>query len=112
MRLGASVVLFVTGGSVGYTCLMKTEIFASKLYIPAPRPGSEMRPCLIDRLKVGLHGKLMLISEPAGFGKTIMVTEWINRRDRHVMWLPLDDGDSDPVRFMTYIVAAHSPIGT
>ncbi|MEO0561081.1 MAG: LuxR C-terminal-related transcriptional regulator [Chloroflexota bacterium] len=55
---------------------------------------------------MGKHGKLTLISAPAGFGKTTLVAEWIAAIERSVAWLSLDDGDSDPVRFLTYIVAA------
>lgn len=85
---------------------MTTQILATKLYIPVPRPGSVMRPRLIERLNAGTNGKLTLISAPAGFGKTTLITEWIAANERSVAWLSLDDGDSDPVRFLTYIVLA------
>jgi len=91
---------------------MLTQILATKLYIPVPRPGSVMRPRLIDRLNAELHGNLTLISAPAGFGKTTLVTEWIAADERQAAWLSLDDGDSDPVRFLTYIVAALQTIET
>lgn len=106
MRLGASVVLFVTGGGVGYTYLMKTQILATKLYIPASRPGSVPRPRLTERLNASLYGNLTLISAPAGFGKTTLVTEWITKGKLQATWLSLDDGDSNPVRFLTYLIAA------
>ncbi|MEQ9031974.1 MAG: hypothetical protein RLP44_24875, partial [Aggregatilineales bacterium] len=61
---------------------------------------------MIDRLNAGLRGKLTLISAPAGFGKTTLVTEWINSDDLQVTWMSLDEGDSDPICFLTYIVAA------
>ncbi|MAU12924.1 MAG: helix-turn-helix transcriptional regulator [Anaerolineaceae bacterium] len=85
---------------------MSTQILATKLYIPVPRPGSVVRSRLIDRLNMGLHGKLALISAPAGFGKTTLVTEWIASDERKTAWLSLDDSDSDPVRFMTHFIAA------
>lgn len=84
MRLGACVVLFVTRGSVDYNCLMKTQILATKLYIPKP-PGLVMRPRLIERLNGGLHGKLTLVSAPAGFGKTTLITEWIRANGLQVI---------------------------
>jgi LuxR family maltose regulon positive regulatory protein len=49
---------------------------------------------------------LTLISAPAGFGKTTLTVEWIANRGRLVAWLSLDEGDSDPIRFLTYFVAA------
>ena len=71
-----------------------------------PRPDIVSRPRLIDRLNAGLHHKLTLISAPAGFGKTTLVSEWLASCGRPVAWLSLDEGDSDPARFLTYLVAA------
>ncbi|NDJ87353.1 MAG: AAA family ATPase [Chloroflexi bacterium] len=85
---------------------MATQILATKLYAPVPRPGVVQRPRLIDRLKERLRGKLTLLSAPAGFGKTTLVTEWINADERPVGWLSLDEADSDLVRFLSYFVAA------
>jgi LuxR family maltose regulon positive regulatory protein len=53
-----------------------------------------------------LHGKLTLISAPAGFGKTTLASEWIAGRKRPSAWLSLDEGDSDLARFLMYLVAA------
>ena len=56
---------------------MPTPILATKLYIPPPRLKVVLRPRLIERLNEGLHRKLTLISAPAGFGKTTLVSEWV-----------------------------------
>jgi LuxR family maltose regulon positive regulatory protein len=56
---------------------MSTPILATKLYIPPPRPKVVLRLHLIERLNEGLHRKLTLISAPAGFGKTTLVSEWV-----------------------------------
>jgi LuxR family maltose regulon positive regulatory protein len=85
---------------------MPTPILATKLYIPSPRAKIVLRPRLIKRLNEGLHRKMILISAPAGFGKTTLVSEWIVGCGRPVAWLSLDEGDNDPVRFITYLVAA------
>jgi LuxR family maltose regulon positive regulatory protein len=85
---------------------MSTPILATKLYIPPPRPKVVFRPRLIDRLNESLHGKLTLISAAAGFGKTTLVSEWGAGCERPVAWLSLDEGDNDPARFLTYLVAA------
>ena len=51
-------------------------------------------------------GKLTLISAPAGFDKTTLVSEWVAGCGCPIAWLSLDDGDNDPTRFLTYLVAA------
>ena len=83
-----------------------TPILATKLYIPRLRPNVVSRPRLIERLNEGLHRKLVLISAPAGFGKTTLVSEWVEGSERPTAWLSLDEGDNDPARFLTYLVAA------
>ena len=64
------------------------------------------RPHLIARLNEGLHGRLTLISAPAGFGKTTLLSEWLAGGPRPAAWLSLDEADRDPARFLTYLVAA------
>jgi ATP/maltotriose-dependent transcriptional regulator MalT len=90
----------------GYNCSISTPILATKLYLPPPRPNVVLRPRLIERLNEGLDRKLTLISAPAGFGKTTLVSEWLAGCQRRVGWLSLDGGDNDPTRFLTYLVAA------
>jgi LuxR family maltose regulon positive regulatory protein len=85
---------------------MPAPILATKLYIPPPRPKIVTRPRLIERLNEGLQRKLTLISAPAGFGKTTLVSEWIASCGRPVAWLSLDEGDNDPARFISYLVKA------
>ena len=85
---------------------MPTPLLATKLYIPPPRPKAVLRPRLIERLNEGLRGKLTIISAPAGFGKTTLVSEWVTGSKRAVAWLSLDDGDNDLKRFLVYLVAA------
>jgi LuxR family maltose regulon positive regulatory protein len=53
-----------------------------------------------------VHRKLTLICAPAGFGKTTLLGEWIARCERPAAWLSLDEGDNDPTRFLSYLVAA------
>jgi len=89
-----------------YNWLMPTPILATKLYIPPLRPNVVSRPHLIERLNEGLHRKLTLISAPAGFGKTTLVSQWFAGGLLPVAWLSLDEGENDPARFLTYLVAA------
>jgi ATP/maltotriose-dependent transcriptional regulator MalT len=85
---------------------MSAPILATKLYIPPPRPRVVLRPRLIERLNEVLHRKLSLVSAPAGFGKTTLVGEWVAGCGIPVAWLSLDKEDSDPARFLAYLVAA------
>jgi LuxR family maltose regulon positive regulatory protein len=83
-------------------------ILATKLYIPPSRQRVVLRPRLVERLDESLAAgtRLTLVSAPAGFGKTTLVSEWVAGCGRPVAWLSLDEGDSDPSRFQTYLVAA------
>src|SRR5438067_2204257 len=88
---------------------MPTPILSTKLYLPPLRPHVVLRPRLLERLNEGLHRNLTLIAAPAGFGKTTLVSEWVEGIERpraHTAWLSLDEGDNDPARFLTYLVAA------
>ncbi len=85
---------------------MPTLILATKLYVPPPLPKVVFRSRLIERLNEGLNRKMTLISAPAGFGKTTLVSEWVAGCGRLATWLSLDEGDNDLIRFLTYFVAA------
>ena len=87
---------------------MSGDLLQTKLYVPRVRPPCVPRPHLIQKLNQGLQtgGKLTLISAPAGFGKTTLVSEWIAGGKRPFAWLSLDERDSDLTRFLTYLMAA------
>ncbi len=90
---------------------MPTPILASKLYVPPPRAGTVARLRLTERLDGALRSKLTLISAPAGFGKTTLVSEWLDRRAEHepewrTAWLSLDEADSEVTRFLSYLIAS------
>ena len=104
---------------------MATPLLTTKLHIPPVRPELVSRPRLIERLNAalvldplswgqrtqgdkyrGLHRKLTLISAPAGYGKTTLVSAWLHSADWLSTWLSLDERDNDLVRFFTYLVAA------
>jgi LuxR family maltose regulon positive regulatory protein len=99
---------FLNFRDVLYTWSMSAPILATKLYIPPPRSRIVLRPRLIERLNEGLSAgrKLTLISAPAGFGKTTLVSEWVAGCDQKVAWLSLDEGDNEPSRFLIYFVTA------
>ncbi|MBN1661411.1 MAG: hypothetical protein JXA93_23670 [Anaerolineae bacterium] len=109
---------------------MDASLLVTKLHVPAVRHEWVARPILVSRLHQVLHCKLALISAPAGFGKTTLISHWIydlrlmldgrqtdasdTRAITHrpspianrVAWLSLDEGDNDPVRFFSYLLAA------
>lgn len=85
---------------------MLTPNLATKLYIPPPRPGAVIRRRLYERLNEGLRHKLTLISAPAGFGKTTLVSEWAAGGQPPVAWLSLDTGDNVSTRFLVYLISA------
>ncbi len=89
---------------------MATPLLTTKLFVPAPRPEVIPRPRLLARLDEGLRGRLTLISAPAGFGKTTLLSAWLAAAERPVAWVALDAGDGEPTRFLTYLVAAMQTI--
>jgi LuxR family maltose regulon positive regulatory protein len=94
---------------------MSTPILVTKLFIPPTREVLVSRPGLIERLSDGLDHKLTLLSAPAGFGKTTLVSRWveilrnrdeINNLPIRIAWLSLDEEDDDLLRFLTYFTTA------
>ena len=83
-----------------------TPLLTAKLHIPPDRPTLVPRPRLTARLAEGLTRPVTLISAPAGFGKTTLVSAWLAECGCRAAWLSLDEGDSDPVRFFAYLLAA------
>ncbi|MCB0226563.1 MAG: hypothetical protein KDI02_22915, partial [Anaerolineae bacterium] len=107
---------------------MPTPVLTTKLYIPQPRPELVPRPRLLQKLTDGItpQRRLTLVSAPAGFGKTTLVSHWLTQNDdvgmmngdpkihhssfiihhSDVAWLTLEESDNDLGRFLTYVVAA------
>ena len=88
-------------------------ILSTKLHIPVPRPDVVARPRLLRRLDAGLWigGRLILVSAPAGFGKTSLLAAWLVQQQAHIAWLSLDADDNDLHRFLVYLLAALAPLG-
>lgn len=103
---------------------MPLSLLQTKLYRPPPHAKLVARSHLIPRLSLGGIRPFTLVSAPAGFGKTTLVSAWLaevsvtrnafqndraNRppsKIRTVAWLALDEDDNDPTRFLTYLIAA------
>ncbi len=82
------------------------ELLSTKFFIPRPRPNLVARPRLVERVNAGLDRKLTLITAPAGFGKTTLLSEWIPHSPRQVAWLSLDESDQDPTLFWAYFISS------
>ena len=93
---------------------MLGDLLQTKLYVPRLRPSLVPRPRLIETLNQGLAGKLTLISAPAGFGKTTLVSSWLDALQTEsaapspaqIAWLSLDENDSELAQFLSYFIAA------
>ncbi len=88
---------------------MATPLLDSKYRIPSRRPEAVARPRLAERLGAASRAALTLVSAPAGFGKTTLLTEWlatVPADSAATGWLSLDRGDNEPSLFWTYLVTA------
>ena len=88
---------------------MESLLVATKLRVPAPRSGLIGRARLIERLEHAAGPRLALVSAPAGFGKTSLLTQWLAAVADHghvVAWLALDESDNRPGSFWRHLVAA------
>lgn len=88
-----------------------SDLLRTKLAPPRPRAALVAREALLARLDAGLERPLTVLSAPAGFGKTTLVSAWMAARAaRHDLppaaWVSLDAGDNDPVRFWRYVITA------
>lgn len=81
-------------------------VLATKTVVPAVRSRLLPRPGAYDRLDRAVACEVVLVSAPAGFGKTTLLAQWASGGSFPVAWLSLDPDDDDPVRFLRYLVAA------
>ena len=89
---------------------MPGSLLRSKLFIPPPRPSLVVRSRLLERLEATWGCRLTLVSAPAGFGKTSLLSAWISECGRPAAWISLDEGDNDLPRFLSYLLAALNSI--
>jgi len=81
-------------------------LLATKLYLPRPQADLVPRPRLAEALGEGIAGALIVVSAPAGFGKTALLADWIRQEGKPAAWLSLDPADNDPARFWRHAAAA------
>jgi LuxR family maltose regulon positive regulatory protein len=87
---------------------MSIPILTTKLYVPPLRSNIVQRQRLFDKLSNGFKTgrKLTLISAPAGFGKSTLMSAWLETNTIPIAWLSLDERDRDAACFISYLVAA------
>ena len=85
---------------------MTLTLVRTKLNRPRLSRDIIQRPALVQRLNDGLDRSLTLVVAPAGFGKTMLVAEWVSQAPQRVAWLSLDEGDNDVVTLVGYLIAA------
>ena len=85
---------------------MPSPLLETKFFIPSLRPEFVVRPRLLDKLQAGLGYKLTIISAPAGYGKTTLISNWIHENDLKVGWLSLEERDNSPESFLRCLIHA------
>lgn len=84
----------------------RMDLLHTKLNPPPARENSVARMRLLDRLDSSVNHRLTVVSAPAGYGKTTLLSQWIDRRAEPVCWYSLDRSDNDPAQFIRYFLAS------
>ena len=77
----------------------------TKLHIPPVGINIVHRTELYDKLNMGLSRKLTLVSAPAGYGKTTLISDWIKQQNITTVWYSIDNADNDPLDFLSYLIS-------
>jgi LuxR family transcriptional regulator, maltose regulon positive regulatory protein len=90
----------------------ETDLLITKFTVPPVRSTLLARSHLLNILEQSRSAPLTLLSAPAGFGKTTLLSTWASQSTRRVAWLTLDEQDNDPTRFWAYVIAALRKAGS
>src|SRR5579859_3668249 len=88
---------------------IQNQLLATKFYVPVAPGPLISRPRLHTLLDKGLKHPFTLVSAPAGFGKTTLLSTWaqsLQARNAGLCWVSLDEEDNDPRLFWTYVLTA------
>jgi LuxR family maltose regulon positive regulatory protein len=83
-----------------------TQLLVTKLFMPPVRDSLVERPELLRQLDSTYDVRLTLVTAPAGYGKSTLVTSWLARKNRPRAWISLDEQDNIPLQFLSYLVGA------
>jgi len=81
-------------------------ILKSKLIIPPLRDNFIPRLDLVSKLREGFSRKLILVTAPAGYGKTTLLAEWASEAEIPVTWLSLDGSENDLPGFLIHLISS------
>ena len=84
----------------------EASLLSTKLFKPNWRQGLVSRPKLLNKLRNIEDCRLAIISAPAGFGKTTLLSEWVHETHSEVCWVSLNESDNDPIVFWSYVIAS------
>ncbi|MGV8025003.1 MAG: LuxR C-terminal-related transcriptional regulator [Anaerolineaceae bacterium] len=90
---------------------VEVNLLHTKFYLPKTREHLVHRSRLTHLLEDGLQERIVLISAPAGYGKTSLLADWIQEFQYPIAWLTLDENDNDPARFMEYFIHSFNDRG-
>jgi LuxR family maltose regulon positive regulatory protein len=96
----------------GTRTITQEPLLATKLFTPPLRARLVMRQQLLERLNACHECGVILLSAPAGYGKTTLLATWAQTVQCPLAWLSLDAADNDPVRFLRYLIVALQQIKT
>ena len=82
------------------------RLLQTKLFIPRAHPEIVERPNLIRKFDEALNYRLVLVTAPAGYGKTTLLSHYFERSNKSIAWISLDDRDNEQIRFWSYFIAA------
>ena len=103
-----------TAGRVGVDEVVPAPPFdfvTSKVRVPAVRSDSVPRIGLVNRLRATRSSALVVVTAPAGYGKTTLLAQWARRDERPSAWVSIDSRDNDPVILLRHIAVAVSGTG-
>lgn len=86
--------------------MVLNPIIITKINIPSIQHRLVPRQKLLDRLNKGLNSRLILVCAPAGYGKSTLVSQWLEMRKECIAWVSLDENDDDWIQFFTYMITA------
>jgi LuxR family transcriptional regulator, maltose regulon positive regulatory protein len=105
--VSASALASPEGSAVRHRPPSHDPLFAPRLSVPRPRKPTLHRPRLTARLQLAQEeGAVTLLSAPAGYGKTTLLTEWLAESRTPVAWLTLAPEENEPSRFLSSLIAA------
>jgi LuxR family maltose regulon positive regulatory protein len=86
--------------------MLPKDLLPTKIYLPQIRTEIVTRQNLIDLIIDSYKSKTILVSAPAGFGKTTLICNWIRQLNIPAAWYSIGQEDNDPTSFLSYVIAA------